>query len=167
MRPIVRIRTDGVSPVVAEILLVAITVVLAAVVYLMASGILTGHTESVPVVAFAPGVTFTGGSHNVTLMIGGTSQNLYPFNYEFNLKVDAAYGVPTQFAASRTAANVTIGGTLYRVTWTDADGAGAGEGAAARLGRRQGKYPFAFHPGELLGEHRLRSGRYAPAAQDA
>lgn len=124
MRPIVRIRTDGVSPVVAEILLVAITVVLAAVVYLMASGILTGHTESVPVVAFAPGVTFTGGSHNVTLMIGGTSQNLYPFNYEFNLKVDAAYGVPTQFAASRTAANVTIGGTLYRVTWTDADGAG-------------------------------------------
>ena len=124
MRPILRPRTEGVSPVVAEILLVAITVVLAAVVYLMASGILTGHTESIPVVAFAPGVTFQSPSDNVSLAIGGASQNLYPFNYRFNLQVDGVYGAPTEFAATRTAANITVGTSTYRVTWTDVDGAG-------------------------------------------
>jgi len=125
MRSIRRANTEGVSPVVAEILLVAITVVLAAVVYLMASGILVGHTESVPVVAFAPGVIFQTGSHNVTLTIGGVSQNVYPINYKFNLKVDTAYGGPTNFAASHTAVNVTVGTTTYRVAWVDVDGAGA------------------------------------------
>ena len=124
MKPVLRTRTEGVSPVVAEILLVAITVVLAAAVYLMASGALTSRTQQRPVVAFAPGVSFIGASHNVSLMIGGVSQNLYPSNYMFNLKVGTTYGVPTNFAASRTAANVTIGTGTYQVMWIDVDGAG-------------------------------------------
>ncbi len=124
MKPVLRPRMEAVSPVVAEILLVAITVVLAAVVYLMASGILLGHTESIPVVAFAPGVTFEAGSDNVTLAIGGTTQNLYLFDYEFNLKVGSTYGVPTAFAATRTAASLAVNGTAFRVTWTDVDGGG-------------------------------------------
>ncbi len=124
MTRILRARAEGVSPVVAEILLVAITVVLAAVVYLMASGILAGHTEPMPIVGFAAGATFLPGSHNVSLEIAGASQAQPATAYAFNLRVGLAYGAPTSFAASLAAADIAVNGTTYRVTWIDVDGGG-------------------------------------------
>jgi flagellin-like protein len=124
MRAVLRREPEAVSPVVAEILLVAITVVLAAVIYLMASGILTGHTAQRPIVAFAPGATFQANSHNVSLAFAGVSQAFGPYNFRFSLKVGAVYGDSSVFAASRVAANTTVSGVVYHVTWTDVDGGG-------------------------------------------
>lgn len=124
MRTILRREPEAVSPVVAEILLVAITVVLAAVIYLMASGILLGHTAQRPIVAFAPGATFQPNSHNVSLTFAGVSQNLGPYNYRFSLEVGRVYGDAIPFAPSRVAANTTVSGVVYHVTWTDVDGGG-------------------------------------------
>lgn len=123
MRPILRCM-EGVSPVVAEILLVAITVVLAAVIYIMASGMLGPHATPAPVVALAGPNPYTGGSYNATLVVADASQALSLVNYKFNLRVGVTFGNATDFGDSGVAVTVRVNGTAYRVTWTDADGGG-------------------------------------------
>lgn len=125
MPPILRREPEGVSPVVAEILLVAITVTLAAVVYIMASGLLNGRSRIAPVIAFTAVQSFSGASYNTTFAVAGSSQTVTIPNYRFLLKVGGASSPRTDFAASRTAAIVTVNGTSYRVTWTDLNGGGA------------------------------------------
>lgn len=124
MRPILRSRTDGVSPVVAEILLVAITVVLAAVIYIMASGMLGPHATPAPVVALAGPNPYTGGSYNASFVVADASQSVTIVNYRFNLRVGLIFGNATAFAVSGVAATLRVNGTTYRVTWTDVDGGG-------------------------------------------
>ncbi len=120
------IRRDpcAVSPVVAEILLVAITVVLAAVIYLMASGLLSGTTNPPPLVALSGPGTYAGGTRNATLTVAGASQPAGMGSYRFNLVVAGLYGNATAFAASGVAATTNVAGTMYRVTWDDLDGGG-------------------------------------------
>jgi flagellin-like protein len=124
MRPILRVGTDGVSPVVAEILLVAITVVLAAVIYLMASGLLGEHSTPAPVVALVGPHPYVGGSYNATFTVADVSQSLALVNYRFNLEANLTFANATSFGASGVPVTVRINGVAYRVTWTDVDGGG-------------------------------------------
>jgi flagellin-like protein len=124
MRPILRSRTEGVSPVVAEILLVAITVVLAAVIYLMASGMLGSHATPAPVVALAGPNPYAGGGYNATFVVADASRALTMVNYKFNLEVGLSFGNATAFGSSGVPVPIRVNGTLYRVTWTDVDGGG-------------------------------------------
>ncbi len=124
MRPILRAHCDAVSPVVAEILLVAITVVLAAVIYIMASGLLGSHSTPAPVIALAGPNAYSGGSYNTTFTVAGASQSLAILNYKFNLRVGQTYGNATAFGASGIPASITVSGITYRVTWRDTDGGG-------------------------------------------
>ncbi len=124
MPTLLRPRTDGVSPVVAEILMVAITVVLAAVLYIMASGLLGAHTTPAPVVALAGPNAYTAGSYNATLVVADASQSLTVVSYKFNLKVNGSFGNATAFGASGVGVTIAVHGVPYIVTWTDADGGG-------------------------------------------
>jgi len=114
----------GVSPVVAEILLVAITVVLAAVIYLMASGLLGTNGTPAPVVALAGPAQYAGGSYNATLTVAEASQAITPVNYKFNFRVGSAFGNATAFGDSGVPVTIRVNGTTYKVTWTDVDGGG-------------------------------------------
>ncbi len=114
----------AVSPVVAEILLVAITVVLAAVIYLMASGLLNSNPNVTPVVAFTGIHGYPAGSYNTSFSVADASQSLAIVKYHFNLQVGSTIGQAMDFAPSGTPANITVNGTVYRVTWLDFDGAG-------------------------------------------
>lgn len=125
MKPILRPDAEGVSPVVAEILLVAIAVVLAAVLYIMASGILNTGSSIPPVVAFSAVQPFSGSGYNATFSVAGASRTITIPNYRFVLEVGNTLGNRTDFAASGTAALATVSGTMYRVTWADLDGGGA------------------------------------------
>lgn len=122
MKRVLRSRQDAVSPVVAEILLVAITVVLAAVVYLMASGLLSGTNNVPPVVAFSSVQPFAQGTYNSTFAVADASRSITMPNYRFALKVNLSVSNATNFAASGFAAKVTVNGVDFRVTWMDLDG---------------------------------------------
>jgi flagellin-like protein len=78
-------RNRGVSPIIATILLVAITVVLAAVLYVLISG-LTGSTASAPI-ALAPAVTGTGGGGATWYVAVGVAPSSTIATTQFGLKV--------------------------------------------------------------------------------
>jgi len=118
-RPILRSERRGVSPVVAEILLVAIAVALAAVLYIMASGLLSGPTGTNPLLTFSPVEPFSGGDYNVTFSIASTTSAVPPGNYRFNLQVNGVVGVAKPLGASGVGANITVGSVVYRVVWVD------------------------------------------------
>ncbi len=123
MRDIIRADRKAVSPVIAEILLVAITVVLAAVVYIMATGLLSGPAASQkPLITFSPLQAFTSGNYNASFTVAGASQAFSPSYFRFNLLVNGVSGNATALGASGIAASVTIGGTTYLVTWIDTGG---------------------------------------------
>ena len=119
MKTIRRLDGRGVSPVVAEILLVAIAVTLAAVLYVMATGLLNGPSASTPIVAFTPVQTYPSGSYNATFSVASTSITYKIANYRFNLAVNGSFGSATDFAPPGVPAAIQVGGTTYRVTWTD------------------------------------------------
>lgn len=119
MKTLRRLDRHGVSPVVAEILLVAIAVTLAAVIYVMASGLLNGPGISKPIVAFGPLQSYPTGSHNATFSVASASVMYKIANYRFNLEANGAFGNATAFAASGAPASITVGGTTYQVAWRD------------------------------------------------
>ena len=125
MRSILRPDRHAVSPVVAEILLVAIAVVLAAVLYIMASGLLGTGSSVPPTIAFSAVHPFTLGGYNTTFSVAGASRTITIPNYRFVLEVGDTLGARTDFAASEVPALVTVNGTVYRVTWSDLDSGGA------------------------------------------
>jgi flagellin-like protein len=78
-------RKRGVSPIIATILLVAITVVLAAVLYVLISG-LTGSTAAAPI-ALAPAVTSSGGSGTTWYVAVGIAPSATVATTQFGLRV--------------------------------------------------------------------------------
>ena len=119
MKSVIRKDEAAVSPVIATILMVAITVVLAAVLYVMVSGLIT------PVGGNKPLVTFSGVDQslgNATIGIAGASQSVSPSNYKVNLMVGTTTG--TAIAMPTTGggfATLAIGSpaVTYRIYWTD------------------------------------------------
>ena len=116
MNAIIRKDEQAVSPVIATILMVAITVVLAAVLYVMVSGLLTGPSASRPVLTFG-GVSLSSG--NATFAVASVSSSVPYSNYKVTLQVGATTGSPIAVAAETTYATLTVGTTDYRVYWTD------------------------------------------------
>ncbi len=126
MRSILRPSRDAVTPVVAEILLVAIVVVLAAVLYLMATGLLGSNPTPAPVVALAGPEPYPAGSDNTTFTVADASRAETIQQYKFSLAVGSTLSQsPMNFGASRAAVPITVGATVYQVMWTNLGGSGA------------------------------------------
>src|SRR5204862_3892519 len=89
MKSIIRNDEAAVSPVIATILMVAITVVLAAVLYVMVSGLITPVGGNKPLVTFS---AVTQSSGNATIAVAGASQSVSPSNYKVNLAVAGTTG---------------------------------------------------------------------------
>jgi flagellin-like protein len=122
MKSVIRKDEAAVSPVIATILMVAITVVLAAVLYVMVSGLITPVGGNKPLVTFAS-VDQTVSPGNATITIAGASQAVGPTNYKVNLRVGANTGTAIAMPATSGAfVSITVGATTYRVYWTDIGG---------------------------------------------
>jgi len=119
MKAIIRKDEQAVSPVIATILMVAITVVLAAVLYVMVSGLLVGPGASKPVLTFGTPTTSSG---STTVTIASVSQSVGRDNYRVNLRVNTTTGSAVALAPAGTASNVSVAGTTYAITWTDIGG---------------------------------------------
>jgi flagellin-like protein len=120
MKSVIHKDEAAVSPVIATILMVAITVVLAAVLYVMVSGLITPVGGNKPLVTFS---AVDQSSGNATIAVAGASQSVSPSNYKVNLQVGsntgAAIAMPTTGGAF---ASITINAVVYRIYWTDIGG---------------------------------------------
>jgi len=118
MKSIIRKDEAAVSPVIATILMVAITVVLAAVLYVMVSGLIT------PVGGNKPLVTFSAVSQdgNATIGVAGASQSVSPAQYRVNLQAGGVTGTAVAMPTTTAPVTVTISGVTYRIYWTDIGG---------------------------------------------
>jgi len=83
MRPAIRCDREGISPVIATILLVAITVVLAAVLYVMVSGLLTPVGNGPQIMGVV--LSKTGDGKNWSLEIASTPLGLTPGSVHLQL----------------------------------------------------------------------------------
>lgn len=120
MKAVIRKDEEAVSPVIATILMVAITVVLAAVLYVMVSGLLVGPGATKPVITFG---SFSQSGTSVTFSVAETSQAVSYSNYKVNLKVNTTFGSAKALAASGTLTALgTILGDAYTVTYQDVGG---------------------------------------------
>ena len=120
MKSVIRKDEAAVSPVIATILMVAITVVLAAVLYVMVSGLITPVGGNKPLVTFAA-VSQSNG--NATFDIAGATPIESASSYKVNLKVGTTTGVAIAMPTTGgNFANVVVGTTTYRVYWTDLAG---------------------------------------------
>src|SRR5437016_9300502 len=87
MKSVIRKDEAAVSPVIATILMVAITVVLAAVLYVMVSGLITPVGGNKPLVTFT---AVTQSSGNATIAVAGASQSVSPSNYKVRSEEDTS-----------------------------------------------------------------------------
>jgi archaeal type IV pilus assembly protein PilA len=145
MKKIWNMRKDGkaVSPVIATILMVAITVVLAAVLYVMVMGFGGGNTQSTPTATMTYQKTGTAAGPPVTstytfTVAGVTRNDVKTTSTDLNVKISPAAGtVTTTFSTTlqagdtivvagcvpNTAYTITVvylatGGAVYQTTWT-------------------------------------------------
>src|SRR5947209_13266578 len=116
---LIREDESAVSPVIASILMVAITVVLAAVLYVMVSGLLTGPGATRPVVTF--GAT-TGITNGFQFSVAAASQNVAPANYKVNLQVNSTTGTAVPLALSMTLTVPAPVSATYTIAWLDPGG---------------------------------------------
>jgi flagellin-like protein len=108
MRPVIRNDGAGVSPVIATILLVAITVVLAAVLYVMISGLFTPIGNGPQIMGVA--VSKTADGKNWTLEIVTTPSGLTPATVRLKL---IAPGGQTAVYNTFSALNWVADGAAY------------------------------------------------------
>jgi len=138
MKAIIRKDEQAVSPVIATILMVAITVVLAAVLYVMVSGLLVGPGASKPVLTFGTPTTSSG---STTVTIASVSQSVGRDNYRVNLRVNTTTGSAVALAAAGAASSLSVGGTTYTITWTDIGGEATVNGGDSFVVTRSGGLP--------------------------
>ncbi len=131
MRAIIRKDELAVSPVIATILMVAITVVLAAVLYVMVSGLIGGtSTTSKPTVTLTVS-KITGG---VSILVAGIQPSSSPANFKLNIGNATTSGSPQAApttaggsactVSSATCAYVTVGSYHFSITWQNPGGSG-------------------------------------------
>lgn len=123
MKSIIRKDEQAVSPVIATILMVAITVVLAAVLYVMVSGLITGPGATKPFVTFS--TASKSNSNTETFAIASASPAVGPTNYKVNFQIGTATGTAVAFPATSGTAggvSITVGSNTVRVNWTDIGG---------------------------------------------
>lgn len=93
----------GVSPIIATILLVAITVVLAAVLYILVSGFGVNTPPSIAVSMVVSSRGFCDGANEVSIGIGGATATLTTSNFGVSLTpAGAAVGTPPGTAGAKS-----------------------------------------------------------------
>ncbi len=123
MKAIIRKDEQAVSPVIATILMVAITVVLAAVLYVMVSGLIGGtSTTSKPTVT----LTVTKITNGVSVLVAGIQPAAAPSNFKVNIEnvSSTTYGSPVP-APTTNGGTATVGpvtGITFTVTWNNPGG---------------------------------------------
>ena len=122
MKSVIRKDEQAVSPVIATILMVAITVVLAAVLYVMVSGLISGPSTQKPFVTF--GSVTKVNSLTWTFAVASASPAVNPSNYKLNFKVDATTGTAVNMGANLANVSVTGVSPVPGVKWTDLGGEG-------------------------------------------
>ncbi len=125
MKNVRLIRKDerAVSPVIATILMVAITVVLAAVLYVMVSGLIGGGASARPKVTFGAATGITNGyTFQVAENVVAATGQANPSNYKVNHQVNSTTGTAVPLAPSMTVVvPAPVSGT-YTITWIDPGG---------------------------------------------
>lgn len=113
----------GVAPIIAEVLLVAMTVALAGSVFYMAGHLATqAAISSHPFVAFGS-VTLHDGV--ATIPIASVSSAFAPGNYKVNLAAGSVMGTAVALGGSDVPVTVLVGATAFTVAWHDVSGNGA------------------------------------------
>ncbi len=150
MRTIGAIRKDrkAVSPVIATILMVAITVVLAAVLYVMVSGLVQGPGDIPQPIGISVSGTLAGGTQWKLTIASSPSEPLVA-DVLFVL-IDADTGLPT----SATLANI---GSLPNATWNDVDASGT-VSAGDYIGLEKAIYGAGTQYQLIVGESLAASG---------
>ena len=105
LKPVIQKRDEAVSPIIATILLVAITVILASTLYLALGGFFSAKTSAVPSATLTVSNTSNSTSPTYSITIGGLSSNNLPIT-----------SVEVQIVFSGT----TVTFTLSSTTWTAA-----------------------------------------------
>ena len=124
---LIRKDQEAVSPVIATILMVAITVVLAAVLYVMVSGILGGGTGSTkPYITFSAQITKAGTDPNLTASFSIASAG-DPISTYSSYKVQMLQDSSTLATTAQTLAAgsiVSFGSSTVKLKVTDIGGEG-------------------------------------------
>ncbi len=114
---------QAVAPVIAEILLVAMSVSIAGIAYVTANSYaLQASVTGRPFVSLMPATVQDGVA---TITVAGASWAALPASYRVNLKVDGVLGHPVLLAAAGSAATLTLQGVNYQVSWSDPGNGGA------------------------------------------
>jgi flagellin-like protein len=129
MHTIIRKDERAVSPVIATILMVAITVVLAAVLYVMVSGLITGPGAQKPLVTF--GSVTKVNTMTWTFSVASAQPAVAASNYKVNFGIGLNTGSAMAMGTSGNNATVTVAGATpgsVNVKWTDIGGTGQVKG---------------------------------------
>ena len=125
MKTLIRKDDQAVSPVIATILMVAITVVLAAVLYVMVAGLLPGTTTSgKPTVSLIQSNKLPNG---MDVYVAGITPTAAPSNFKVNLENVSSTTFGTAVAAptsTSTPVTVTIGAQTFSITWQNPGSSG-------------------------------------------
>ncbi len=126
MKAIIRKDDQAVSPVIATILMVAITVVLAAVLYVMVSGLIGGTTTT-----SRPAVTLTYSklSNGVDIQVAGIQPAAAPSNFKVNIQNVSAssFGTAVAMPITTGGSGVSValtGGPTFTIVWQNPGGSG-------------------------------------------
>ena len=114
LKPVIQKRDEAVSPIIATILLVAITVILASTLYLALGGFFSAKTSAVPSATLTVSNTSNSTSPTYSITIGGLSSNNLPIT-----------SVEVQIVFSGTTVTFTLsssGGTWTAASTTPATG---------------------------------------------
>jgi archaeal type IV pilus assembly protein PilA len=136
MKSVIRKDEAAVSPVIATILMVAITVVLAAVLYVMVSGLINPIGGTKPLVEFSSvDMADAASPGNATFDVLSASQTHSPASYKVNIEVGGVPGPTAQTLPATSGGFVpfTIGGVTYRVYWIDLAGGTVNAGDTIRV----------------------------------
>ena len=125
MSAIIRKDERAVSPVIATILMVAITVVLAAVLYVMVSGLITGPGAQKPLVTFSGVTKLNAVTWQFT--VASAQPAVAVSNYKLNFGIGSNTGTAVNMGLNGVNTTVTMSaGTpaSVGVKWTDLGGTG-------------------------------------------
>ncbi len=127
MKAIIRKDDQAVSPVIATILMVAITVVLAAVLYVMVSGLIGGTTTTAkPTVS----LTYSRLTNGVDVIVGGITPTSAPSNFKVNMEnvTTTSFGtavlMPTSTGSPGVNVAIASGGPTVNIVWQNPGGSG-------------------------------------------
>src|SRR5205809_8110828 len=129
MKSVIRKDEAAVSPVIATILMVAITVVLAAVLYVMVSGLITPVGGNKPLVTFSS-VTKVN-AVTWTFSIASAQPTVAQSNYKVNFGIGTNTGTVQNMGTNGANVTVTVAGATpasVGVKWTDLGGTGTVKG---------------------------------------